>query len=243
MQGENNPRYSKKLLVKCNNCGKEFYRKPSTALSSNKNGDIHNFCTPQCYYSFRKNTMSEISYITQVKKMNKDFCDKVRNATLRQYSNGIINRQTKPQKIVNRILEENRIQYENEKIFGYYSVDNYLVDYNLIIEVMGDYFHANPIMYNNYNSLNKMQIKDVHRDKRKHTYISNYHKIEILYLWESDIKNNTEMCTKLILDYIDNKGKLDNYNSFNFYLLEGKIKLIKNIINPYFINSPLTTKL
>lgn len=38
------------------------------------------------------------------------------------------------------------IKYINEKTFKYYSVDNYLVDYNLIIEIMGDYFHANPIL-------------------------------------------------------------------------------------------------
>lgn len=67
--------------------------------------------------------------------MDELFCDKVRNATLKQYQDGILNRQTIPQKIVNNILNKNDINYINEKTFKYYSVDNYLIEHNLIIEV------------------------------------------------------------------------------------------------------------
>lgn len=103
------------------------------------------------------------------------------------------------------------IKYINEKTFKYYSVDNYLVDYNLIIEIMGDYFHANPILYDNYDNLNEMQKKDIIRDKRKNTYIKKY---------------------------IENSGKLDDYNSFNFLFYDDTLALKSNIINPYFKITP-----
>jgi len=170
--------------------------------------------------------------------MNKEFCDKIRKATLLQYSTGVLNKQTKPQIIINNILNKNNINYINEKTFGYYSVDNYLQDYNLIIEVMGDYFHANPLIYPNYSSLNEIQIKDIVRDKRKHTYILKYFNIEILYIWENDIKTNTDLCESIIIEYINKNGKLDDYNSFNFSLCNQKLKINSNIINPYFIQPP-----
>lgn len=239
MSGENNPRYKGKVIVTCNNCNKKFKRIPSLAgLISNKNGENHNFCCKECYWEFRKKYYIGDKLYNTGKKMSEDFCNAVRIGTLKNYSNGTIARQTKPQQKVNFILEKNNIKYINEQIFGYYSIDNYLSSYNLIIEVMGDYFHANPFLYNDYNSLNAMQIKDVIRDKRKHTYILKYHNIEILYLWETDINSNPDLCEKIILKYIDYNGKLDNYNSFNFYLHENELCLKQNIINPYFIQPP-----
>ena len=58
---------------------------------------------------------------------------------------------------------------------------------------------------------------------------------------ETDIKNNPKLCKELILKYIENNGKLDDYNSFNFSLYEEKLAMNKNIIKPHF--NPLTTKL
>ena len=53
-------------------------------------------------------------------------------------------RNSKIQLKINSILDELKINYEREKIFEYYAADNYLNDFNLIIEVMGDYWHGNP---------------------------------------------------------------------------------------------------
>ena len=203
----------------------------------NKDGENHIFCCKKCYYEFRSRYyVGDKLYNTGI-KMNIEFCEKVRQNTLKQYSDGILDRQTKPQKIVNNLLNELDIKYENEKIFKYYAVDNYLINYNLIIEVMGDYFHANPHVYQK-NQLNNMQLKDVKRDKRKHTYIKKYNNIEILYLWETEIQQNTELCKLLIKEYVKNKGRLDNYNSFNFIISNRELKLKENIINPYFIKNP-----
>lgn len=233
--GSQNINYKGKKKVCCDNCGKEFDRIPSLTHNINKQGENHNFCCRKCYYEFRKNYYIGDRLYNTGKKMNEDFCNKVREATLKQYQDGILDRQTTPQKIINNILLKNNINYINEKVFKYYSVDNYLTDYNLIIEVMGDYFHVNPFIYKDINTINDMQKKDIDRDKRKHTYIKKYHDIEILYLWETDIKNDTLLCENLIKKYIESNGKLKEYNSFNFSFYNDILKLNEKIVKPYFI--------
>ena len=238
MLGKNNPRYVEKEHLICDNCGKEFERIPSTSSIPNKDGDIHNFCCQQCYWDFRSKYHIGDKLYNTGKKMNEEFCDKIRKATLLQYKEGVFDRQTKPQKIVNEILEQLHISYINEETFKYYSVDNYLNNHNLIIEVMGDYFHSNPNKYPNYKQLNDIQLKDTVRDKRKNTYIKKHYNINILYLWESDILNNQQLCKSLILYYIKNNGLLSDYNSFNYSLIDNKVTLKSNIINPYFMITP-----
>ena len=80
---------------------------------------------------------------------------------------------------------------------------------------MGDYFHGNPLKYPKEN-LNKMHLKNIRKDKAKHTYIKRYYDIDILYLWESDINNNIEKCKNIISIYIKNKGKIDKYHSYQY---------------------------
>lgn len=237
-KGKNNPRYSEKVSVICDNCGAEFLKKPSLASITNSEGVNHNFCSKQCYWNYRKIYYVGDRLYNTGKKMSEEFCEKVRQATLRQYADGVLNKQTKPQIYINKLLDELDIPFVNEHTFKYYSVDNFLSDHNLIIEVMGDYFHANPLIYNNYNQLNAIQQKDVIRDKRKHTYISKYFNIEILYLWEHDIKTNLELCKQLILKYINNNGHLIDYNSFNYSIHNNCLLENQTKVSPYFIVTP-----
>lgn len=83
-----------------------------------------------------------------------------------------------------------------------------------------------------------MQKKDIIRDKRKKTYIKKYYNIDILYLWEQDIKSSPILCESLIHMYINNNGILPDYNSYNYSLINNKVTLNKNIQNPYFIITP-----
>lgn len=124
---------------------------------------------------------------------------------------------SKPQAIINDVLNDLNINQVREKIFDYYAVDSYLPDYNLIIEVNGDYWHYSPLL-DKKRKESKFGTRSVGRDKSKHTYIKNKYGIEILYLWETDILNNLELCKKLILEYIEKNGKLKNYHSFNYVL-------------------------
>ena len=115
--------------------------------------------------------------------------------------------------------------------FQFFSVDNYLVDYNLIIEVQGDYWHTNPLKFT--SNITNSQYDRIGRDKAKHSYIKNHYDIECLYLWESDILKNQKLCSMLVVKYINNNGILDDYNSFNYSIVDGELALNDNIIVPY----------
>ncbi len=225
-----------KTKCECDNCHKEILIPQNKLKAVNAEGISHNFCNHKCYSEFRsKYYVGNKLYNTGI-HLSDEQREQCRINTAKCYTDGKIKRNTKPQIIIDSLLNNMNIKYQNEKLYKYYSVDNYLIDSNLIIEVMGDYFHANPLKYNDYNQLNKMQQKDVIRDRRKHTYIKKYYNIEILYLWESDILNNLNLCKALIAKYISNNGVLKDYNSFNYQLdtLTNKIVRNKNI-NPYFI--------
>ena len=143
--------------------------------------------------------------------------DYIRWVTLEGTKNSII--ETKPQIAIDNLLDSMGISYEPEYDCKYYLVDHYLNKYNLMIEVQGDFWHCSPLLKSN-NSKTQGISKNLTKDKRKHTYIKNNYNIEILYLWESDINENIKLCEKLIQAYIENKGVLDNYHSFNYYLDE-----------------------
>lgn len=61
---------------------------------------------------------------------------------------------------INDVLDKNKIEYEREYVVRYYSVDNYLINSGLMIEVMGDYWHVSPLKYSNGSGIiNKTQKK------------------------------------------------------------------------------------
>ena len=42
-----------------------------------------------------------------------------------------------------------------------------------------------------------------------------------------------ELCEKLIIKYIQESGKLNNYHSFNYELENGNLQLKQNLVVPY----------
>ncbi len=217
--GELNSSYSQKSIV-CDYCGKSYKVKPYII-----NSREHHFCCTEC----RQRWYAEIHSQTDEYR---EMCRKRAAQLLKD--NPYIS-ETVPQKAVNQILDMLNIKYTCEKDFTYYAVDNYLDEYNLIIEVMGDYWHTNPLKYNDMNSINDIQKNRIYRDKAKHTFIKNNYGIEILYLWEMDIVKHPELCKKLISSYIDNNGMLKNYHSFNYHLNQANILTMNDdIIFPYF---------
>ena len=199
--------------VKCENCGKDFIV-GKNILNDNR----HHFCSTPC----RQNWYSKVWSKSDAWK------EESKRRAVNILSSRPINTQTKPQIKTNKILDELGISYRNEEPFVYYSVDNYLPDYNLAIEVMGDYWHSSPLKYREKTNTKQKHI--ISRDKAKHTYLLNEYGIEILYLWESDINTNPELCRMLIQKYIKNKGIIENYNSFNYSIQNNTLVLNNNII-------------
>ena len=141
-------------------------------------------------------------------------------------------RDTIPQRIVNEWLNEMNYAYTNEELFNSFQVDNYLVDYNLAIEVMGDYWHSNPLVFPDIKQGDP--LKRIERDQTKRRVLLMEHGISTLYLWESDIKNREEVCRALIRMFVENKGCLANYNSFNYSCESGFLKLKEPVITAFF---------
>lgn len=170
-------------------------------------------------------------WYAEVWSQSDDWKDESRKRAVVVLSNNAGKSQTKPQVAVNKMLDRLSVLYENEASFDYYAVDNYLSNYNLIIEVMGDYWHSSPLKYPECK--NDKQRHIVARDKAKHTYIKKHYGIEILYLWESDILKNADLCEGLIMSYIKNNGVLGNYNSFNYVLEEGVPILVNDLVKSH----------
>lgn len=204
----------KQELTTCTYCGKSFYVQQYKLNSGHKL-----FCSADC----RRNWFSEIySQSEEVKEFH-------RKKILKNFKEGKHSKlDTKPQITVNNILNKNNIEYEREYDLTYYSLDNFLVDSGLMIEVMGDYWHCHPIKFKDLKS--DSQKETIRKDKAKHTYIKKFYDVEVLYLWETDIINNEELCEKLILEYIEKNGVLQNYHSFNYVLNDNILSLSDNII-------------
>lgn len=123
--------------------------------------------------------------------------EKFRQNTLLRIKNGDFkHNDTKPVRIFKQILDNFKIQYESEKIVGYWSFDLYLPKYNTYIEIDGDYFHSNPKIYPN-GPKTKTQKINWYRDIKKNKYcIEN--NLVLLRFWECDILNNQELIINAI---------------------------------------------
>lgn len=214
-----NPR-SKRTWIPCTYCQKEIYY-PNYKLKINN----HYFCDEKC----RQKWYAEIwSQQPQIKNAS-------RERALLMLENGQFKQtNTLPQRIINDYLDSSHIDYITEYNTKYYAIDNYLTDSKLMIEIMGDYWHSNPLTFNDEFKLTKIQKERIIKDKAKHTYIKNQYSIEILYLWEKDIYKNLESCQKLIDLYIQNNGILNEYHSFNYHINSlGELELNDVRIIPY----------
>lgn len=219
--GDLNPR-THKIMYPCDNCGKII-----PLIQGNVDRFKQHFCSNECRQKWYADVWSQ----------GEDWKKESSKRATEMLVNGVIDTNTKPQRITNRLLNELGIKYVNEYLVSdKYSVDNYLSDYNLIIEVMGDYWHSNPTIYSKEN-LYGMQKRTAYRDKKKRIDILESEGIHILYLYESDLYKNESLCKKLIEMYIANNGKMSNYYSYNYSYIDGSVVLNENPIYPIYDES------
>lgn len=184
--------------------------------------DNARFCSDEC----------RRLYHSKVYSQSEEWKEESRKRTCEMLESGIIPQtMTKPHIAICEILDVLGIKYITEKSFTRCVVDIYLLESNLIIEIMGGFWHADN---RDYDTINYTQQKTrIVMDKIKHSYILNNHNINILYLWENDINKNLQLCENLIIDYINNLGVLNNYHSFNYDLINNNIKIKQELITPY----------
>jgi hypothetical protein len=206
-----------KTIVNCDWCNKEISR-ANWRVIKNKN----NFCNKKCQNNwFREYVKTD------------EFIDKNREVMLNNLKNGNISfTNSEPQLIINDLLTTKNLNYENEKIYWNYSIDLFLTDRDLLIEVNGSYWHCDNRFYQQIR--NSTQLNKIIIDKKKRGYIKNKYNKNILYLWEFDIMTNLKLCELLIEEFINKNGELINYHSFNYYIDElGELKLENELIVPY----------
>jgi very-short-patch-repair endonuclease len=218
LKGEDSPLYVERIVTHCDMCNKEL------KLTNYKYENCKNhFCSLKCRSKWRSIHESGInSPYYGIDLTTEEFKKLQAKRVVERLSKSDFSySRTKPQKIIDKLLDDLNIEYDNEYDCKYYLIDNYLKDDNLMIEVQGNFFHCNPSMKN--AKTNSRREKIITKDKCKHTYIKDKYNIEILYLWEEDIYKNIELCKELILKYISNKGVLLNYSSFNYSLINNEI--------------------
>lgn len=103
-------------------------------------------------------------------------------------------------------------QFEAKDIGRFY--DFYLPKHNLLIEVDGSYYHADPRVVDE-SKLSPMQKKNKRVDEHKNEWAL-LHSIPIMRIWEYDIRNNPSGVMKQLKErlYIENKAqnKINNKN-------------------------------
>ncbi|GIN73552.1 hypothetical protein J14TS2_40270 [Bacillus sp. J14TS2] len=128
---------------------------------------------------------------------SKETIAKIRAATLKQMENQSFQK-TNIEKIIERYLQKNNVNYQYSFILEKRQYDFLLKDHNLIIECDGDYWHANPKFYPNPQD---WQIERIKIDQEKNEIAKN-NGYQIFRFWEDDILNNFEYVKSVIDDLL-----------------------------------------
>ena len=139
---------------------------------------------------------------------------------------------TKPHKKVNEILEDLKIPYKNEKCFSKYSLDIFLIDKKIGMEIMGKYWHGDSRVYKK-KDLPSSRLEAIEKDKRKRKVITEDYETPLLYLWEDDINKNPELCKDLILLFYNSPTTLSSYQSSSYSFYGNKLRYCKSYKKQY----------
>lgn len=101
-------------------------------------------------------------------------------------------------------------QFEAKDIGRYY--DFYLPEHNLLLEIDGDFWHGNPLIYKE-EELRGHQKRAQRVDEHK-TKWALMHGIPILHIWENDIRKNPKKVMDMLRDKLnlltEDRKKLDD---------------------------------
>lgn len=111
--------------------------------------------------------------------------------------------------MVKRGYEEGKDFIHQYQFMGKFMCDFCFPQQKVIIEVNGDFWHANPEKYNG-KDLHPHQIKGINRDKSKEAYIKKVdnNSWTLLSFWESDINKDVAECLNKIEEVLAEKKKI-----------------------------------
>ena len=162
-----------RFIIKCKICQKEF---EVTKCKLNKK-----YCSPDCYYKDKKPLSKETR--NKISESNKK---RVENKMHRCVD--MFKKDTKLELLFENILKKRNIKYVKQCKIKYKFYDFYLPHKNLLIEIHGDYWHANPKLYKK-NQLNKTQLHNIKNDKYKEK-LAKENGFRLAVIWEHNLVKN-----------------------------------------------------
>lgn len=121
---------------------------------------------------------------------------------------------------IQKLLDKNNIQYKTEFKLSYKNEQNkkrykfydfHIIGTNILLEINGDYWHANPNKYKSTDTFqfprNLLTAQDIWNMDNFKKYIAEVNNYQVEYIWESDIKGQTdEAIIEKIKNYINRKA-------------------------------------
>lgn len=109
--------------------------------------------------------------------------------------------------IIDIICQKLNIKFPEKETYLYDKKYNraYAYDFtyeNKIIEFNGNYWHANPLMYNKDDFIRNKHVKDIWEYDKRKIQLAKNKKYDVLVIWESDDENIIDKCYNFL-----NNGK------------------------------------
>ena len=146
--------------------------------------------------------MRKINFKKTANKMLSSQKKKARNPEgtskgLEKNASKMSNKMTKPERLFFEMMNSLSIDCEPQKIIDKKIFDFYMPKTNTVVEIHGDYWHANPIIYEG-KELNKTQLRNVKNDSFKKTLaLGRGYLFE--EIWEYDLNNNFEIIKERLI--------------------------------------------
>jgi very-short-patch-repair endonuclease/transposase len=189
-------RIPKKTIVSCTNCGKDVFRKPCRVDAS------FFYCSYECSSEYMKTNYPQNELLR--KGFNKWVITDEAKLFMRQnginLSESIRKNDTSIERAIRAVLQELNVDFEEQVHLGYYFVDFYLPQFNLVVECNGDYWHHNPLTQ--LKEPSDRIKKNVTRDKSKKTFLKNRN-YNLLVLWENEINSDIDWCKREIINQMN----------------------------------------
>jgi G:T-mismatch repair DNA endonuclease (very short patch repair protein) len=120
-------------------------------------------------------------------KLSKKMKENINNGTAN--ISKMIKNDTKPELMFENILKNRNINHVKQ-----FNIDNKFYDFfiphkNLLVEIHGDYWHANPKYYNESN-LSSVQIRNIKNDIDK-IKLAKKHGYKIIHIWQSNLEEGS----------------------------------------------------
>lgn len=104
---------------------------------------------------------------------------------------------------IENLLKDLQLNFIKQHRISKWVFDFYLPVFNTIIECQGDYWHANPLLFEE-SKLNEIQLKNINRDRRKISFIEE-NEINSIFLWENEIHSDIEEIKNMLITLFVNK--------------------------------------